>query len=236
MERTKRAYIEINNVSKTYFSPAGDVQALKSLNIQIHQGTFVGIIGNSGAGKSTLINILTGVDRTTTGELWIDGEPIHLLSQEKLTRWRGNHIGIVYQSFELLNQISLLDNIMLPLDFCDHYSRTQSVKHAMQILEQLEIAEHAYKTPAAISGGQRQRVAIARALINDPQIIVADEPTGSLDSQTGRLIFSIFKNIVANGKTVIMVTHDQSLAPLFDQILVLTDGMIKQEYKRGDTP
>jgi putative ABC transport system ATP-binding protein len=150
-----------------------------------------------------------------------------------MTHWRGKTMGVIFQSFELLNQISILDNVLLPMDLCGDYSRTSSAKRAMQILTQLEIADHAQKSPASISGGQRQRVAIARALINDPQIIVADEPTGSLDSQTSMVIFKIFKQIVKTGKTVVMVTHDQQLLPLFDHLFLLVDGVIRKEAKRG---
>jgi putative ABC transport system ATP-binding protein len=233
MLNNQSSYIELKNVTKTYFSPAGDVNALHNVNMSIDQGSFVGVIGKSGAGKSTLVNVLTGVDRQTEGELWIDGFPFHQANQEKMTHWRGKTMGVVFQSFELLNQISILDNVLLPMDLCGDYSRTNSAKRAMQILTQLEIAEHAQKTPASISGGQRQRVAIARALINDPQIIVADEPTGSLDSQTSVVIFKIFKQIVKSGKTVVMVTHDKQLLPLFDHLFLLVDGVIRKEAKRG---
>ncbi|MBW6472128.1 MAG: ABC transporter ATP-binding protein [Anaerolineaceae bacterium] len=233
MVTNKSSYIELKNVTKTYFSPAGNVNALNHVNMSIKQGSFVGVIGKSGAGKSTLVNVLTGVDRLTEGELWIDGFPLHQTNQEKMTHWRGKTMGVVFQSFELLNQVSILDNVLLPMDLCGDYSRTNSARIAMQILTRLEIAEHAQKSPASISGGQRQRVAIARALINDPQIIVADEPTGSLDSQTSLVIFKIFKQIVKSGKTVVMVTHDQQLLPLFDHLFLLVDGVIRKEAKRG---
>lgn len=226
-------YIQLKNASRIYFSSAGDVKALDQINMSISRGTFVGVIGKSGAGKSTLVNVLTGVDSLTAGELWVDGFPLHNASQEKITRWRGKNIGVVYQSFELLNQISILDNVLLPMDLCGEYSRLSSPKRALQLLDQLEIGEHAQKTPASISGGQRQRVAIARALINNPHIIVADEPTGSLDSQTSMVIFKIFRQIVKTGKTVVMVTHDRQLLPLFDHIFLLMDGEIRKEAKRG---
>ena len=228
------SYIELRNLSKTYHSPAGDIAALKSLNVRIHQGTFVGVVGKSGAGKSTLVNVLAGIDRMSEGELWIDDQPIHSMNQEKITRWRGKNLGVVFQSFELLNQVTILDNILLPLDFCGNYSRFHSSVTCMKILENLEIAEHAKKFPTAISGGQRQRVAIARALVNDPQLIIADEPTGSLDSKTAEIIYKIFRSIVTNGKTVIMVTHDKTLARLFDHILVLESGIITHQYRRKE--
>ena len=225
-------FIELKNVTKTFFSPAGDLNALDQINMRIDHGSFVGVIGKSGAGKSTLVNILTGVDNLTKGELTIGGFELQHARQEKITRWRGKNMGVVYQSFELLNQISILDNVMLPMDLCGNYSRTSAKNRAMQLLEQLEIAEHALKTPTSISGGQRQRVAIARALINDPQILIADEPTGSLDSQTSQIIFKIFTNIVKTGKTVLVVTHDKQLLPFFDHLFLLVDGKIVKEAKR----
>lgn len=232
-ENQKTHYIDLKNVSKIYSSPAGDVTALDHVNMQIRRGTFVGVLGKSGAGKSTLVNILTGVDKMTDGELWVGDFDLHQSNQEKITRWRGKNIGVVYQSFELLNQISILDNVLIPMDLCGDYDRSSSPKRAMQLLQLLEIADHAKKSPAEISGGQRQRVAIARALINNPAIIVADEPTGSLDSQTSKIIFRIFKQIVKSGKTVIMVTHEKQLLPLFDHLFLLVDGCIKKEAKRN---
>ncbi|HSM23493.1 MAG TPA: ABC transporter ATP-binding protein [Anaerolineaceae bacterium] len=225
-------FIELKNVTKIYHSPAGNVKALDHINMVIQPGTFVGVLGKSGAGKSTLVNMLTGVDTLSEGELWVGNFAIHANSQEKITRWRGKNMGVVYQSFELLNQISNLDNVLLPMDLCGHFSRLSSLNRANKLLELLEIADHTNKTPSAISGGQRQRVAIARALINDPQVIVADEPTGSLDSQTSKIIFKIFKQLVKAGKTVIMVTHEKQLLPLFDHLFLLVDGVVKKEAKR----
>lgn len=200
--------------------------------MQIQRGSFVGVLGKSGAGKSTLVNLLTGVDKPSEGELWVGDFPLHKSSQEKITRWRGKTIGVVYQSFELLNQISILDNVLLPMDLCGTFSHKSSVERAKKLLRLLEIEDHAQKSPTSISGGQRQRVAIARALINDPAIIVADEPTGSLDSQTSTIIFRIFRQIVTSGKTVIMATHEKQLLPLFDHLFLLVDGCIKNEARR----
>lgn len=224
--------IKLSNVSKVYHSPAGNVKALDHINMLIEPGTFVGVLGKSGAGKSTLVNMLTGVDTFNEGEIWVGDFPLHGNTQERITRWRGKNMGVVYQSFELLNQISILDNVLLPMDLCGHFTRPTSFNRAIKLLELLEIADHANKTPSAISGGQRQRVAIARALINDPQVIVADEPTGSLDSQTSKIIFRIFRLLVKAGKTVIMVTHEKQLLPLFDHLFLLVDGVVKQEAKR----
>lgn len=224
--------IKLSNVSKVYHSPAGNVRALDHINMLIEPGTFVGVLGKSGAGKSTLVNMLTGVDTFNEGEIWVGDFSLHGNTQERITRWRGKNMGVVYQSFELLNQISILDNVLLPMDLCGHFTHPTSLNRAIKLLELLEIADHANKTPSAISGGQRQRVAIARALINDPQVIVADEPTGSLDSQTSKIIFRIFRQLVKAGKTVVMVTHEKQLLPLFDHLFLLVDGVVKQEAKR----
>lgn len=233
MNDNKKDYVRFKNMSKTYFTPAGDVPALVNLNFQLQRGNFVGIVGKSGAGKSTLVNMLTAVDQFTQGELWVDETPLHRLSQDQLTRWRGENVGVVYQSFELLNQLSLLENVMLPMDLCGNYIPGESIQRAQHLLDQVEIGEHAKKSPDLISGGQRQRVAIARALANDPPLIVADEPTGSLDSQTSQVIFNIFQKLVNQGKTIVMVTHDKSLASRFDHLLFLEDGKIIKEKKRG---
>jgi putative ABC transport system ATP-binding protein len=233
MNDKKKSYIRFQNVSKTYFTPAGDVPALNNLNFEIQRASFVGIIGKSGAGKSTLVNMLTAVDNLTRGELWVENTPLHNLSQDQLTRWRGENVGVIYQSFELLNQLSLLENVMLPMDLCGKFIPFESPKRAKQLLEQVEIGDHAKKTPDLISGGQRQRVAIARALANDPDLIVADEPTGSLDSQTSEVIFQIFQDLVNRGKTVVMVTHDHNLVSRFDHLLFLEDGEVIKEKKRG---
>ncbi len=233
MNENKMTYISLKNLSKTYFTPAGDVAALDNLTVDIQRGSFVGVIGKSGAGKSTLVNLLTGVDRMTAGELWVDGNPIHQFNQEKMTKWRGQNVGVIYQSFELLNQLSVLDNVLIPVDLCGNYSPLRSPEEGMKLLEAVEIAEHARKSPALISGGQRQRVAIARALANDPQLIIADEPTGSLDSVTSEVILSIFDRLVSEGKTIIMVTHDKNLAPRFDHLLTLEDGKIIRERRKN---
>ena len=230
----ERAFIELKSVTKIYHTPAGDVPALKNINAAFNKGEFVGIVGKSGAGKSTLVNMLTGVDNLSEGEIWIDGVSIHAQSQNTMALWRGKHIGVVYQSFELLNQLSLLDNVLLPMDFCGLYRPGKSQARAMQLLEQVEIAEHAHKPPSRISGGQQQRAAIARALANDPEVIVADEPTGSLDSVTSETIMKLFEGLVAQGRTVVMVTHDHSLEARFTHLLHITDGEIIKDECRGE--
>lgn len=228
--------IRLQNVGKVYQTGFGDFTALKDISLDIAAGEFLGIIGKSGAGKTTLLNMIAGVSEITSGEVYFypqDGEkgngrvsPILLndLKEDKLAAWRGQNMGVVYQSFELLPQLDLVTNIMLPQDFAGLYQAKISRERAMELLDIVELTEHAYKLPAHISGGQKQRVAIARALVNDPAIIIADEPTGSLDTVTAETIFQIFEKLVDQGKTIIMVTHDSDLAPRFSQVVRIADG------------
>lgn len=224
--------IEVRNVSKTYYTQAGAITALKNINFNLKQGEFLGVIGKSGAGKSTLLNMITGVDEMTKGEIWIHDIGVHTLPQNKMALWRGINIGVIYQSFELLPQISILDNVILPLDFCGAFHNKKARKKGLDLLEQMQIAEHAFKKPTMISGGQQQRVVIARALINDPPIIVADEPTGSLDSKTGDTVISLFEELIYQGKTIIMVTHDKSYQSRFTKVMQITDGVIS-DYQQN---
>jgi putative ABC transport system ATP-binding protein len=223
--------VELRDVCKTYHTNAGDVEALEHISTTIDRGAFVGVIGRSGAGKSTLLNMITAVDSLTQGEILIDGIAIHTMNVDQTSLWRGKNIGVVYQSFELLNQLTVLDNVMLPMDFTGGYRPGRSRQRAMELLTQVEIQEHAHKPPTKVSGGQQQRVAIARALANDPPIIVADEPTGSLDSITSQNIIRIFKDCVSRGTTVIMATHDTTLAPHFTHILHLRDGVLAHDVR-----
>ena len=201
--------------------------ALKGVSADFGRGEFVGVIGRSGAGKSTLVNMIAGVDRLTSGEVWVDGTPVHALNEDEMALWRGQNVGVVYQSFELMPTLSLVDNVMLPMDFCGLYKGRQSVERAVGLLTQVGLEDHVHKPPSRISGGQQQRVAIARALANDPPIVVADEPTGNLDSTTAGEIFEIFDGLVARGKTIIMVTHDQTLAERVSRVLRIVDGEIE---------
>lgn len=222
--------LELRGVVKTYASEAGEFTALKGIDLDIHPGEFLGIIGKSGAGKSTLLNMMTGVDHLTQGQVVarVGREPVsvHAMSENDLALWRGRAMGIVYQSFQLLPMLTLLENVMLPMDLCGLYHPRESRRRALELLDMVEIAEHAGKLPAFISGGQQQRVAIARALANDPPVLVADEPTGSLDSVTADHIFEVFERLVAQGKTIIMVTHEMALMPRFSRHLVIADGEI----------
>jgi putative ABC transport system ATP-binding protein len=225
-----RPLIEVRQVYKVYETAAGDFPALRGISAEVYPSEFLGVIGKSGAGKSTLMNMITGVDDLTSGEVIVHGidgtVSVHKLSENDLALWRGRNMGVVYQSFQLLPMLTLLENVMLPMDLCDLYQRGESRARAMDLLRMVELEEHAYKLPNSISGGQQQRVAIARALANDPPIIVADEPTGSLDSVTAEHVFQAFERLLDKGKTIIMVTHDNSLAPRFTRHLIIQDGEI----------
>jgi len=220
----------LNDVVKTYETPGGPVAALRGISLSLDQGEFLLITGKSGAGKSTLVNMVTGVDYLTSGHVVVDGISVPDLSDDDLAQWRGRTIGIVYQTFELLPQISLLDNVMLPMDLCGLYRRGTSEARAMDLLRQVELEDHALKTPTRISGGQQQRVAIARALANDPPILVADQPTGNLDSVTAGAIMSLFEQLVAEGKTILMVTHDTSLMKHATRHVAIADGLITDAH------
>ncbi len=222
--------IEARRVVKTFKTAAGPFTALKEVNLRINRGEFVAIIGKSGSGKSTLLNMLTGIDRPTAGEVYVDGTPVHTLSEGQLAKWRGKHLGIVFQFFQLLPTLTLLENVMLPMDLCGLYSVRERKKRAMGLLDLVEMGEQANKLPTAVSGGQQQRVAIARALANNPPILVADEPTGNLDSKTAKSVFDLFEVLIASGKTVVMVTHDADLAKRVDRAVIVSDGEVIDEY------
>ena len=222
--------IDLQDVNKSYKTAVGDYPALKSIDLQINAGEFVSIIGKSGSGKSTLLNMITGIDHTNTGSVYVNNTAVHELSENQMARWRGKNLGIVFQFFQLLPTISVIENIMLPMDFCRTYPMREREKRALELLELVELADHAYKLPTALSGGQQQRVAIARALANDPPVIIADEPTGNLDSKTADSVFELFTNLVAQGKTIIIVTHDSALAKRTHRTALIADGEIVNEY------
>ena len=224
------ALIHLDTVVKSFKTVAGEFPVLKGISVNFYPGEFIGIIGKSGSGKSTLINMITGIDRPTSGEVYVEQVAVHTLSENQLAIWRGRKMGIVFQFFQLLPTLSLVENIMLPMDFCKMYSLRERKKRALELLELFEMAEHAYKLPTALSGGQQQRVAIARALANDPPIILADEPTGNLDSKTAGIIFNTFEDLVKRGKTVIMVTHDSSLARRVQRTMLIADGEIVNAF------
>jgi putative ABC transport system ATP-binding protein len=221
--------ITLTHVVKDYHTAAGPFRALKGIDLAVKPGEFVGVIGKSGAGKTTLVNMITGLDRLTEGEVCVAGTHVHRLNENALALWRGLNLGVVYQSFQLMPTLSLLDNVLLPMDFCGKFRGRQSVERAMDLLCQVGLEEHIYKQPKATSGGQQQRVAIARALANNPPVIIADEPTGRLDSLTAEVVFGIFEELVRQGKTIIMVTHDHTLAQRMSRVIELADGQVVGE-------
>ncbi len=225
-----RPIIDLREVNKYYKTAVGDYHALEGVDLQINAGEFVSIIGKSGSGKTTLLNMITGIDRPTTGEVWVNGTGVHKLNENQMARWRGKNLGIVFQFFQLLPMISVIENIMLPMDFCRTYPMNERRKRAMDLLELVELADHAHKLPTALSGGQQQRVAIARALANDPPVIIADEPTGNLDSKTAESVFALFNDLISKGKTIIIVTHDSGLAKRTHRTALIADGEIVNEY------
>jgi ABC-type lipoprotein export system ATPase subunit len=222
--------IELRNVQKTFKSAAGDFQALKGIDMEIRAGEFVSIIGKSGSGKSTLLNMITGIDRPSTGQVMVNGSAIHEMSENQLAGWRGGNMGIIFQFFQLLPSLSLMQNVILPMDLSGKYKPRERRERAEHLLEIVGLTEHKHKLPSMVSGGQQQRAAMARALANDPAIVIADEPTGNLDSKTAETIFGLFNDLVAQGKTVIIVTHDSSLAKQTHRTALIADGEIVNEY------
>lgn len=227
--------IKLTNVVKEYETPGGAFRALNGVTLEIQANEFLCIIGKSGAGKTTLLNMITGVDLITTGKTEVGGISVHDMSEDQMSLWRGKNLGIIYQSFELMPTLTLLENVMLPMDFCQMYSPQKSRETARELLRIVELEEHINKLPSALSGGQQQRVAIARALANDPPIIVADEPTGRLDSTTADTILEIFGQLLKNGKTIVMVTHDASAAQMATRVLEISDGAIHDGNKAVST-
>jgi ABC-type lipoprotein export system ATPase subunit len=222
--------VELRSVDKFYTSAAGDFHALKGIDLQIKPGEFVSIIGKSGSGKSTLLNMITGIDRPTTGEVWVNGTAVHDMNENQMAIWRGGNLGILFQFFQLLPALTLLQNVILPMDLSGKYAHRERRKRAEELLERVGLTDHQHKLPSMISGGQQQRAALARALANDPPLVVADEPTGNLDSKTAETVFGLFNQLVAKGKTVIIVTHDSSLAKRSNRTALIADGEIVNEY------
>ena len=224
--RLSSAVIDLQGITKVYPTPAGPFPALKGIDLQIQAGEFVAVVGKSGSGKSTLINVFTGIDHPTDGEAIVAGTRLRDLSEGQIAQWRGRTMGIVFQFFQLLPTLTVVENVLLPMDLCNIYAPPERYDRAMHVLEQVGLAGDAHKFPSAVSGGQQQRAAIARALANDPAIIVADEPTGNLDSRAAETIFALFEASAAAGKTVVMVTHDDELAARAQRTVTLVDGLI----------
>ena len=226
--------VNLHQVTKVYTGAAGEFVALKDVNLTVRPGEFVAIVGKSGSGKSTLINVLTGIDRPTSGEVWVDGAAVHTLNEEQLALWRGRSVGVIFQFFQLLPTLTAVENVLLPMDYAATVPRAQRPKRAMHLLERVGMADVAHALPTTLSGGQQQSVAIARALANDPPIITADEPTGNLDSKTSAMVLQLFQELVNGGKTVLMVTHDDDLATRAQRTIVLSDGeIVREDVKRN---
>lgn len=221
-----RHLIDVRDVVKTYTGAAGSFTALKGVNLEVDSHEFLAVVGKSGSGKSTLINMLTGIDRPTSGEVLVSDTAVHTLSEGRMAVWRGKNVGVIFQFFQLLPTLTIAENVMLPMDFCGMYAPRERRERALALLEQVEMADQADKLPSQVSGGQQQRAAIARALSNDPPILAADEPTGNLDSKTADAVFRLFENMVDGGKTILMVTHDRDLARRVTRTITLADGEI----------
>lgn len=232
MNESLAPLIRFINVSKIYESSAGKFPALKNIDLEIHAGEFVAIQGKSGSGKTTLINVLTGIDHPSSGEVIVADTPVHCLDEGSLATWRGRTLGIVFQFFQLLPTLTVIENVRLPMDFGNRYTPVEREQRALALLEMVGIAEHAYHLPGRLSGGQQQSAAIARALANDPPVIVTDEPTGNLDSRTAEEVFDLLHRLADEGKTVLMVTHDDELAARAQRVVVIKDGEVVRELSK----
>ena len=230
-EQNGAPIIEIKDVVKNF--PLGNTQVtiLRGISFSVKPGEFLSIVGPSGNGKSTLLNMITGIDRPSSGEIIVTGKPVHKMSEDQLAGWRGEYLGIIFQFFQMLPALSLLQNVILPMDLAGKYSPKERRDRAMHLLDIVGLSDQAGKLPSMVSGGQQQRAAIARAMANDPPIIVADEPTGNLDSRNSQDIFELFNNVVSQGKTLLMVTHDKELAKRVPRVVEILDGRItRDEY------
>jgi putative ABC transport system ATP-binding protein len=225
-----RHLVDLRGVVKIYETAAGSFTALKGVDLAVDAGEFRSIIGKSGSGKSTLINVITGIDRPTAGQVLVDHTAVHKLSEGEIAVWRGRTIGVIFQFFQLLPTLTAVENVMLAMDYGSVYPPGERPERAMRLLELVGMADRAHELPSALSGGQQQCVAIARALANDPPLVTADEPTGNLDSRSTRSVLRLFERLADEGKTILMVTHDRELAARAQRTLVLADGEIVDEW------
>jgi len=226
------AAVHLQGITKLYQTPVGPFAALRGIDLCVESGEFVAVVGKSGSGKSTLINMFTGIDHPTEGVVTVAGTRLRALNQGQMAQWRGRTLGIVFQFFQLLPTLTLVENVLLPMDLCGCVRREVRHDRARYLLEQVGLADQAHKFPSALSGGHQQRAAIARALANDPPIIVADEPTGNLDSRAAEATFSLFEALVRGGKTILVVTHDDELAARVPRTVSLADGRVSNDVTR----
>lgn len=222
--------IQLTRVNKVFPVGRGVFKALDGVDLELHAGEFVLVVGKSGSGKTTLINLIAGIDRPSGGDVRVAGTLINRLDESRLAAWRGRHVGVVFQFFQLLPTLTVAENVMLPMDFCGDYTPRLAQERVLDLLGQVGIADQAHKMPSELSGGQQQRAAIARALANDPPVIVADEPTGNLDSYTANTIVELLAGLAARGKTVVMVTHERDLSDIATRRVTLADGRIVDSH------
>ncbi len=223
--------IALHKVEKSYFTPAGSFPALRGVDLEIGSGEFVALVGKSGSGKSTLLNLIGGLDRPSQGEVFVAGTAVHQVPEKSLAQWRGKTVGVVFQFFQLLPTLTIAENVMLPMDFCNVRPVKQRRSHALSLLEQMGIADQADKLPSTLSGGQQQRAAIARALANDPPILIADEPTGNLDSETSGTVLHLLRSLADRGTTVVIATHERDISGLIDRKVELVDGALLKQLE-----
>jgi putative ABC transport system ATP-binding protein len=228
-EQNHHPIVEIKDVVKRFPVGSTEITILKGISFQVQKGEFLSIVGPSGNGKSTLLNMITGIDRPTSGEIVVTGRQVHKMSEDMLAAWRGENVGIIFQFFQMLPALSLLQNVVLPMDLANKYSTKERHQRAEHLLEIVGLADQMNKLPSMVSGGQQQRAAIARALANDPPLLVADEPTGNLDSATSQDVFDLFAEVVSQGKTLLMVTHDKELARRVPRVVEILDGKITRD-------
>ncbi len=225
--------VQVKDVVKSFPVGDGEITILKGITFDVANGEFVSIVGPSGNGKSTLLNMITGVDRPTSGQVVVAGNQVNKMSEDALARWRGGNLGIIFQFFQMLPGLTLLNNVILPMDLANKYKPRERRERAMHLLEMVGMADQANKLPAFVSGGQQQRAAVARALANDPPLIVADEPTGNLDTASAHIVFDLFQQLVKEGKTMLMVTHDKDLARTVPRKIEIMDGKITRDDYLG---
>ena len=224
--------IELRGVSRAYPTPQGEFFALAALDLRAAPGELLAVVGSSGSGKSTLIHLIAGIDRPTAGTIRVAGADVAALGESALAAWRGTTVGIVFQSFQLLPTLTTLENVILPIDFCRTLPADKARARGLALLDRVGIADQAHKLPSALSGGQQQRAAIARAFANDPPVIVADEPTGNLDSRTAAAVLELLAGLARDGKTVVLVTHERELGRIADRVITLADGRLVDDARQ----
>jgi len=228
----KEAFLRLVGIEKEFKTAAGPFKALKGIDLSVGRGEYLALVGRSGSGKTTLLNMITGIDRPSAGEIYLGQEALHAMKESRLAAWRGERVGIVFQFFQLMPTLTVLENVMLPMDFLGALPWRERRKRALSLLERFGVAEQGGKLPHSLSGGQQQRAAIARALANDPALVVADEPTGNLDSKTADAVFAAFKDLSREGKTVVLVTHEKSIAASVDRCVRISDGLLEDGAER----